>query len=139
MREMKTPSARSMPLPSRMYSPSVWPGRLTISTKCTEYLGSCKRKQNIGITPRKQTVQPIATLMIPDQHREPARYKTPTFSFLDLLICTSADASEVSIKQPSTGCHLYLGCTCESNHHAENDPARATTVWQSSSPMPTNV
>ena len=89
MREMKTPSARSMPLPSRMYSPSVWPGRLTISTKCTEYLGSCKRKQNIGITPRKQTVQPIATLMIPDQHREPARYKTPTFSFrfIDLHEC----------------------------------------------------
>lgn len=46
MREMNTPSARSAPLPSRMYSPSVWPGRFTISTICTLNLTFCGKNKH---------------------------------------------------------------------------------------------
>ena len=45
IRDMNTPSERSIPLPSRMYNPNVCPGLLTISTKLVMASGSWKTKE----------------------------------------------------------------------------------------------
>lgn len=47
IRDIKTPSDRSAPLPSRMYRPNVWPGRLTISTSCITGKHKHKHKQMV--------------------------------------------------------------------------------------------